>query len=382
MEMLFSEFRELFPVMSESTYLDSAQRGLTPSIATQAACQVLQAWESLDPERVSRLLPDQVKHKLAALLKVEPDELALTGSTANGLNTFAGAIDWQPGDNVVLSEAEHASNFYPWLHLRERGVEVRLVPCADGIMRPEEYESYLDNRTRIVAASLVSFYPGALLEARGLSRIAHQAGALLVLDAVQAVGILPVYPRQLGADALAAAAYKGLMSPYGGGFLYVRRELLPRLKPQQLYLGNVEGEYGIIGGAYTSPNYSYTKGAEVLEQGAESITVLAQMDKALDLILDLSVEKIGQHVCDLASELVSGLVRLGYTIDTPQDDSLRRHIVCVRMQDGYGLVKHLFAHNIRASARRFGLRMGLHAYNSLSDVERVLEVLAEYPARR
>ncbi len=380
--MLFTEFRELFPILKNYTYLDSAQRGLTPSVATEAACGIMQAWENLDPDRISRVLPDQVKHKLATLLRAEAEELALTSSTGNGLNIFAGALDWQPGDNVVLVDAEHASNFYPWTHLRERGVDVRLVACPDGILRPEAYQPYIDERTRVVAASLVSFYPGALLDARELSRIAHNAGALLAVDAVQAVGVLPVYPRQLGADVVAAAAYKGLLSAHGSGFLYVRKELIPRLKPQQLYLGNVEGEHGIIGGKYTSSSYTYTRSAEVLEQGAESLAVLAQMDKALDLILSLGVEKIEQHVCDLTQELVRGLIKLGYTIDTPQDERQRRHIICVRMQNGYALVKHLAANNVKASARRFGLRMGLHAYNSLQDVERVLEVLSEYPARR
>lgn len=339
----------------------------------------MQDWQNLDSSS-TRQLAGQAKGKLAKLLQVDTEEIALVASTAQGINRIASAISWQPGDNVVLADCEHASNFYPWAHLRERGVELRLVPCPSGVLRPEEYRPYVDERTRAVAASLVTFYPGAWLAARQLADIAHTVGALFVVDAVQAVGIVPVYPRELGADALISAAYKGLMSAHGAGFAYVSKEALPRLVPSHLYMFNVEGELGMVGDAFTSPDYSLRPTA-VRFEGAHHMVGVAQMNRALDYILDLGVERIAQHVQALAVELGSGLARLGYQVDTPLAPEFLRSIVCVRMADGKQLADYLAQEGVIASARRHGIRLALHAYNDSKDVGRALAAFAAYPKR-
>lgn len=371
------QFRQMFPTLEEVAYLDTAQRGLTPQALTDAGCRVLQDWQAL---KSNRELGAQAKAKIAKLLRVEQEEIALVSSTAQGINRVASAIAWQPGDNVVLTDSEHASNFFPWSHLRERGVELRLVPCPSGILQPEDYRTYVDSRTRAVSASLVTFYPGAWLDARKLATIAHAAGALFVVDAVQAVGILPVYPHELGADILVAAAYKGFMSAHGAGFIYVRKEVLPDLVPAHLYIFNVDGELGMIGDAYTSPEYSLRPTGARFEGGHHAVGV-AQMNVALDYILDLGVEQIAEHVSALALELGNGLVSLGYKLDTPLTPEYLRSIVCVRMAAGKELSEYLAENGVIASARRHGLRLALHAYNNMDDVRRALDAFASFPKR-
>ena len=375
-----AEFRTLFPVTRMLTYLDTGQRGLTSPTSTQAAAEALQAWEQLDPEGRGRELPAEVKSKLARLLQVDADELAFCSSTTQGLNITAQAIDWQPGDNVVISAVEHASNFYPWANLRQRGVELRLVPSRDGSLHPADYAPFIDQRTRAVSASLVTFDPGGLLPARELAELVHEVGALFVLDAVQAVGILPVYPRELGADVLVSAAYKGLMSAHGTGFFYVAQEVAPRLHPPFLGMSAaLQGERGMARGQLTSPDYQLLPQAALFQTAGHHLAGLAQLNHALDLLLALGVEQIGQHVCQLARQLAAGLDELGYRVTTPADQL--GSIVCVQVEDGRSLVGFLAERNIRASARRSGLRMAFHAYNSAADVERALEALAEYPLR-
>lgn len=111
--LTMDQFRQMFPLFKEVVYLDTAQRGLTPQALTDAGCQVLQDWQNLNSSNI-RQLAGQAKEKLAKLLQVETDELALVGNTAQGINRIASAIPWQAGDNVVLADCEHASNFYPW----------------------------------------------------------------------------------------------------------------------------------------------------------------------------------------------------------------------------------------------------------------------------
>lgn len=375
----FAEWRQDIDVLSRLVYLDTAQRGLTPGSVTKAGCAQLMAWQDLESDYAIRELKQTVRAGVGRLLQVDAAEIALVGSTGQGLNTVAAAFPWQSGDNVVVSTTEHPSNFFPWTNLMQRGVEVRLVPSADGSLHPEEYAPFIDARTRLVAASLVSFYPGGLLAARQLADLAHQQGAYLVLDVIQAAGILPVYPRELGADAVAAAGYKGLMSAYGAGFLYVSQQLLSRLKPMHLYVAGVIGELGITGGKLTDPNYTWRQEAALFEPGFSNLAALGQMNQALQIILDLGVERIGERVLALARQLADGAATLGYQLDTPAEHLAG--IVCLRMADGKSVAQFLDEQGIKTSARRHGLRMALHGYNNEQDVEQVLAALAEYPER-
>lgn len=377
--MDLNQLRAAIPPLQEWTYVDTAQRGLTPTAVTAAGCAALQLWENLASHREIAELKDGARAAVAGLLQVDPSEVALVGSTGHGLNILAGAFPWQPGDNVVVSSAEHPSNFYPWTNLRERGVEVRLVPCPTGALRPEDYAPYIDQHTRLVAASLVTFYPGGWLPARQLADLVHQHGGYLVLDVIQAAGMLPVYPRKLGADAVAAAAYKGLMSAYGAGFLYIGQHLLPRLRPQHLYMSGVVGEFGVGGGKLTDPNYGWKQTAQLLEPGVDNLAGLAQLRTAIEIIQQIGVEQIGEHVQRLSRQLAEGAAALGYQVDTPL--TYLANIVCLRIADGRALVSFLDERRIKASARRHGLRMAFHAYNNAEDVQRVLAALAEYPLR-
>jgi selenocysteine lyase/cysteine desulfurase len=192
--------------------------------------------------------------------------------------------------------------------------------------------------------------------------------------------MLPVYPRELGADAVSAAAYKGLMSAYGAGFLYISQELLPQLKPQHLYMSGVVGEFGVGGGGkLTDPNYGWKESAVLHEPGVDNLAGLGQMRAALGIINEIGVERIGRHVQGLARELAEGAAALGYQVDTPMDHMA--NIVCLHIEDGKALVSFLEERKIKASARRFGLRMAFHAYNNYEDVEKVLAALADYPLR-
>ena len=370
--MSFSAFRTLFPQLNQWTYLDSAMKGLTPPAFYKAASRSLTDYVWLRNE-TAHGLPKQVRSKIANLLGVSIDEIALTGSTTQGLNIIASSLDFKPGDNVVVSACEHPSNLYPWTNLRRLGVEVRIVPCSDGILRADEFRPYVDNNTRVVAASLITFYPGGMLDAQSFAELAHSAGALLVLDAAQAAGFVPINPKASGADVIVAPSYKGLMSGDGGGFIYIRRDLLPRLQPSHLYLRGAKGDLGIWGNL-TDTNYNLVDTASLLEVNSVPDVVLAQMDKALSVLMDIGLDNIARHTQTLARELTLGLAELGFEVE-PGAPS---HIVCVRSPQAREIEAWLKERHILASARRYGLRFGLFAYNNEADVIKALTVLREW----
>lgn len=369
-------FRSLFPQLNKWTFLDSAMQGLTPPVLSKEGNRVLRDYVWLQTED-AHALPAGVKAKLASLLKVNSEEIALTGSTTQGLNIMASALPLRGGLNVVVSACEHPSNLYPWTNLRRLGVDVRLVPSADGVIRAEDFAPYVDKNTVAISASLVSFYPGGILETQSFSKLARSVGSLFIIDAAQALGFMPVYPEEIGADILVAPSYKGLMSGHGGGFIYVRQDIISLLEPSHLYIQGPKGDHGIRSGL-TPPEYELADTAVRFEVNTVPDTALVQMNKALDILSGLGLENISAHSTALCGKLAQGLSDLGFMVE-PAGKS---HIVCIRHARAKELEVWLKQQSVYASARRFGLRFGLFAYNNQTDVDRALEVLAKWPQSR
>jgi L-cysteine/cystine lyase len=166
-------------------------------------------------------LMTSLRGRIAALLGCDPGEVAMTGSTTDGVNAILAALSLGRGDEVLASDEEHPGLLAPLAALRERdGVRVRLVPFAD---LPREVRP----ATRLVACSHVSWMTGAIVDAAGL----RAAGVPVLLDGAQGLGAVPVDVRALGCDFYAASGQKWLCGPNGCGYLYVRAGRVAELPP-------------------------------------------------------------------------------------------------------------------------------------------------------
>jgi selenocysteine lyase/cysteine desulfurase len=218
--------RSEFPVLERLSYLNAGTNGPVPRRATDAARDSLvrQANEGRSGRPFFDAVVEAaelVRIRVAAVIGCEPGELALTGSTTDGVNTVVSGLELGPGDEVLTSDEEHPGVLAPLAGQRaRRGVGVRVVPF-DSIaseVRPE---------TRLVAVSHVSWITGRVVDCRALAR----AGAPVLLDGAQSLGAIPVDVRELGCDFYAAAGQKWLCGPNGLGYLYVRGERIPELAP-------------------------------------------------------------------------------------------------------------------------------------------------------
>jgi len=187
------------------------------------------------------LLPDRelqaglqaARATVAALLNAEPAEIALATNTSHGLNLAARALPLTPGDVVLVSDREFPANVYPWLLLKKRGVEVELAPCAPDGWPDEDYlvERLHDPRVRVLAVSFVQFSNGYRADLARLGAACRANGTFLVVDGIQGVGNSVLDVRDTPVDILACGGQKWLLSPWGSGFVYVRRELISGLEP-------------------------------------------------------------------------------------------------------------------------------------------------------
>jgi len=218
------ELRAQFPVLERVAYLNAGTNGPVPRRAFEAAEASLREqlergrsakqWFERQIERI-----DLLRERAAGLLGATQADVALTGSTTDGINAVLHALDMEPGDEILTSDEEHPGVLGPLATARDtRGVSVRVVPFAElpGEVRPD---------TRVVVTSHVSWATGRVLETGPLAA----SDALLVLDGAQGLGAVPVDVRALGCDFYAASGQKWLCGPGGMGYLYANPELVPSL---------------------------------------------------------------------------------------------------------------------------------------------------------
>jgi L-cysteine/cystine lyase len=228
------DLRAQFPVLERVEYLNAGTTGPVPRQGYEAALESLQ--RQLDEGRSGKAFFDRcieridlLRGRVAALTGADPGEMALTGSTTDGVNAALSALDLGPEDEVLTSDEEHPGVLAPLGGLRERrGVSVRVVPFA-------ELPAAVGPRTRVVACSHVSWMTGAVVDAAALAA----TPALVLLDGAQGLGAVPVDVRALGCDFYAASGQKWLCGPNGLGYLYVRAELAAALPSPWPGYGNL-----------------------------------------------------------------------------------------------------------------------------------------------
>jgi len=371
--MDLAAYRSEFPVTQEWVYLNHAAVSPLPGRAVQAMKAFLDARQFgtsglEDVESVAA----ETRALAARLLNASAEEIAFAGCTSDGLNFAAQALPIAPGDNVILCDMEFPANVYPWLNLERRGVEVRIVPHDRGGLTPERLAEHIDRRTRAVAVSSVQFLSGFRADLPTLSRLCHDAGAVLVVDGIQSLGAVPMDVRAAGVDILAANGAKWLLAPIGITILYVRRKWIERLHPVYAY-------YTAIPSVEPYLRYDWTlrSDARRFEPSSPSLDGVYGLRAALSLLLEVGIERIYPHLLDLTDRLLAGLDRLGAEILTPRERERRAGIVTCRTRDVAGDYARLKQARVVVSQREGYLRISPHFYNLPDDIERCLEMLGE-----
>ncbi|MDH3673625.1 MAG: aminotransferase class V-fold PLP-dependent enzyme [Gammaproteobacteria bacterium] len=364
-------WREQFPVTREWTYLDLANKCPLPSA-------VFEAWQSFLKETHERpgwkeewrAKGEALRAKIAKLIGATPAEIAFTQNTSDGLNLFANAIDFAPGDNIVVHAKEHPNNLYPWLHLRRKGVDVRIAKSTEGKIDLKDLVAHIDRSTRLVAVSWVSYCTGTRINLRALSTHCRANDALLVVDGIQGVGILEMSVVEQGIDMMACGPQKGLLSTHGIGFLYCRQSLAAALTPAYVARSSL-ASFG-----FDEPLLDLAPDARRFEHGNQNYGGIYALDAAIDLIESIGISAIESRVLHLSGTLIDLLTRKGIAVITPADAEERGGIVVFatpHAQKTYAELKN--RHIIVSVIDDDRIRVAPHFYNTEEELERLVAVV-------
>ncbi|WP_222917079.1 aminotransferase class V-fold PLP-dependent enzyme [Natrinema sp. SYSU A 869] len=364
------EIRESMPALESGVYCNWGAGGPSPRRVVEAAESALEHHEYEAPT-ADGMYPaafdvyDEARTAVADLLNAAPSEIALTQSTTDGINRVAGAFDWDEDDVVVRTDLEHSAGILPWQRLeREHGVEVRVLETADGRLDLEAVKAAAEDATLFCVSSL-TWTHGTRLPIRAVVDIAHDAGALVLVDAVQSPGQVPVDVHKWGADFVVAAGHKWLLGPFGAGFLFVRDGVERDLVPAAIGYRSVADE--------NASDYRYAAGAQRFEVGTASPAPYAGLTDAIDVLEDIGIETIQRRIETLTDRLKDGVP--DERLLSPRE--YESGLVTIADDDPEGAVERLADRGIvvRPLPAPDAVRASIHAFNSEGDVDTLLEAL-------
>lgn len=369
-----SERQALFPVTREWAYLDNARRGALSAPAAAAAIRYIEglrdggvtAWPEW--QRVW----DDTNGAFAKFIGAGVDEIQFLVNATEAFARVTLGIDWKPGDHAVVPARDYPGVVRPLLDLRRRGVELTLVPDRDDGSRPvADLLDAIRPHTRLVAASWVDFRTGWKLDAHALAQGCRDRGVLSFIDAVQAVGAMPVDVHELGCDFATFAIRKYLCGLDTLGALYVRRESLGALTPHTQGLFSVENPFD-----FERIEQPPAPGSKRFALGTPAMVQVYSLQAALELYARHDVfgrlAEIAADTCERASQAGYRLLSGGWP------DANRSQIVVLKREGKLadeGLQERLNAAKVAASARQGILRIAPHWYNNGRDLERLFAAL-------
>jgi kynureninase len=370
-------YREEFPVFRETTYLNSCSLGALGTRVRRAVERCLDLWDAMGASAWygpwwQEL--DLLRASFARLIGSAADEVALFPSVTAAISAVASCFDYRARPRVVIADIDFPTVAYQWLAKQGRGVETAFARSPDGLTVPLElFEQAIDDRTACVATSHVYFQSGAIQDIAALARLAHARGAHLLVDAYQSAGQLPIDVQALGIDFLVTGGLKWLLGGPGIAYLYARRALHSRLRPEVIGWFAHRRQF-----AFDVTHLEYADDARRLEGGTPAIAAVHAGRAGLEYVHELTPARLRARQTELTAALVGALGDAGLPPRLVGPVDAHAGIVTIPVPDPPAAVAGLAAARIIVDHRPGVVRLSPYFYNSLDDIERAVAALRRH----
>ena len=363
-----------FPVRESLVYFNHAAVGALPRRVSDAITAHTENVRDRGAADWRRWYADieKTRAKAARFVGARTSEVAFLPSTSWGLSAVAQAYPWEKGDNVVGDDMEFPANVYPWMVLGRRGVEYRPAKSREGRVTVDDVAARVDSRTRIVAVSWVAFHNGWVYPIEEIGAFCREKGILLVVDAIQGLGALPLDVSRVPVDVLVADAHKWLLGAEACALFYVSENARERVPPVNAGWWNVKSE-----GTFLDYELDFFLSSRRYEAGSLPTAQIEGLGAAIDLLDEMGIETVRERILDTVEALAEGLASRGWTIATPRP--LASGILAAVPPDGNAnrAAKELEGRGVIVAPREGAVRFSPHAYNDRVEVERILEATQE-----
>ena len=363
-----------FPSASTFCYLNAANVSLTYNKAKTAN----EKWfedVSLNgsnnfTEKKEESAFDQLHKTAADFVRAEPYEIAGGSSATELLSSLAWSISPKRGENIVSTSSAFPSTVYPWSRVAATtGAEIRLAESKKGFSTTDAIRSLIDKNTSVVCISHTEFSNGYTYDLEKLSELAHKKGAILVVDATQSAGAIPIDVKKSRIDVLVAGSYKWLCGPFGSAFMYIRHNLAKRLNPGLVGFRSHKNMWDL-----DAARLRYNDNTSKFEFSTLAFGCILGLAESLRYLNGIGIENIYRYNFFLTDCLIDGLKKADAKIISSDKSKHRSPIITAKFKnkDSESMINDLRYAKIFVSQRKEWVRFSPHFYNTLDDIEFVI----------
>jgi len=377
------KWREEFPILERTTYLINNSLGAMPRGVEAKLREYAQTWNTRGVRAWEESwwdLTAKVGDQLGALIGAEPGSISLHQNVTITQAVVTSCFDFRPPRNkVVLVDLEFPSVLYFYQEQQRHGARIEMVRSEDGIRAPlEKLLAAIDEQTLLVPISLVLFRSSCIVDARAIIERAHRVGAHVVLDCFQAAGTVPIDLRSLAPDFTVGGVLKWLCGGPGVGYLYVRPDLQPKLKPALTGWLAHKRPFAFETGPIDRREDSYR-----FLNGTPHIPALYACQPGIEIIGAVGVERIRQKSMRQTKRLIDGALARGWRVNTPMDPAERAGTVSIECPHAQEVERALLERDILVDFRpKAGIRLSPHFYNRDEEIDFAIMQIEEILATR
>lgn len=371
------QVRQLFPYLSrgDTIYLDHAATSPLPQPVVTAVTEYLQsrAEGEINTWQKDSAILTECREKLARLLNVPSERIGFVHSTTQAIQILAHELPLHAGDQILLIDTEFPANVYPFLPLQNRGIELIKIPSPQAVSAPELFQRYISKKTKAIIVSAVQFLSGYRTPLDQFLKLKKEYHFWLLVDAIQAIGVLDIDLGDLPVDAMFAGGQKWMFSPHGTGFLYISEALQEHLSGTHIGWLSVEDIWDFF-----NHHQQIAQGAKKYEAGTLNFGGFHGMNAALDIFLLYPMKNIEKRISELTTQLIRQIEHFPFVrLFSPKEDTLRAGIVTFELKDptiALSLAEHCRRRGLRISARSGMIRFSPHFYNTEEEIEKAVQI--------
>ena len=373
---LSSLWRPEFPGLERSTYMNTCSLGQLSRRSIEAMNRYMDLWMSYGAAAWYELWLGEMadaRARFARLINAQPHEIAILPSVGVALSIIGSSLAYDHRDEVVITEMDFPTIPYQWMARGEEGADVRLLPSPDRIHTPlQAFADAVNARTALVATTHVYFTSGWVQDIAAISRLAHDAGALCVIDGYQAAGQIPVDVKAADVDVYLSGGLKWLLGGPGIVFMYVREELIPQLNPTTTGWFAAKDMF-----KFNPERFIRADDARRFEPGTPAVAAVYTANAGMSIIEEIGVDVVRAHTKALDADLIQRLRAAGLEPRIPAD--LERHagIVMLPVDDPAGLVQGLKDRNVIIDYRPGAVRLSPYFYNTVEENQILVDAIVD-----
>jgi cysteine desulfurase / selenocysteine lyase len=372
------EARKLFPVTDTCVYLDSAHYSQFSTETRDRLINFINKFtaSNFNLSIFNNEIPLRLKEKISHLINCEPADVIITSSATHGLNIFANGISADLCRNVAYADSEFPSIVYSWMNQEKlRGIKNHLVPSVNGKIKLTDIERVVkDKSIDVLTVSSVEFL-GFKNDLSALRELTSKYNSMLVVDAIQSIGVVPMDVRKYNLDFLATGSQKWMMSPAGIGFAYIPERMRKVINPSYVSTKNVNYDFT----NFLDYKFELMDDGSAYENSTPNTLGMIGLESSLDLFLHIGVESIYTHIIKLLDIFVEGIAsNKSFFVESDLSEKHRSNIIIFSHNDKTKnpLIQcELEKKNIFIAIREGYLRISPHLFNNEADIKNLLSAL-------